>query len=117
MREGPWKLVRPQLALRPRSDEDRRKMDDYVEMDIKYKYHPDEVKTLMSDPDPEVVIPPPAELELYQIDDDPLEQNNLAAAEPERAGRMLAAMEQWFETVEAERKRIQPDGCIVELVG
>ena len=30
---------------------------------------------------------------------------------------MLAAMEQWFETVEAERKRIPPDGSIVELVG
>ena len=58
---------------------------------------------------------PPAALELYNIDDDPLEQNNLATAEAERASRMLRQMESWFEEVEAERRRIQPDGSIVEL--
>ena len=116
MREGPWKLVRPQLAQKPKSDADKRVMERYVELDIKYKYHPDEVTELMSEPDPELIIPPPADLELYHIDDDPLEKNNLAATEPARASRMLGALEEWFEGVEAERRRIQPDGSIMELV-
>ena len=72
-------------------------MERYVEVDIQYKYHPDEVTELMSEPDPELIIPPPAELELYNIDDDPLEQNNMASSEPERASRMLGALETWFE--------------------
>jgi len=115
MREGPWKLVRPQQALKPATDEDKRRMDAYVEMDIKYKYHPEEVTELMNDPDPELIIPPPAEVELYHIEDDPLEKNNLAALEPERAGHMVDAMDAWFEEVEAERARIQPDGTIAEI--
>ena len=115
MREGSWKLVRPQLAQKPKTDEDKRRMERYVEMDIKYKYQPDEVVDLMDDPDPEVEIPPPAELELYNIDDDPLEKNNLASAEPDRASRMLGQLETWFEEIEVERQRIQPDGSILEL--
>ena len=81
----------------------------------RYKYHPDEVTKLMSEPDPELIVPPPAELELYNIDDDPLEQNNMASSESERASRMLGALETWFEEVEAERRRIQPDGSILEI--
>ena len=91
-------------------------MERYVEVDIQYKYHPDEVTDLMSEPDPELIVPPPADLELYNIDDDPLEQNNMASSEPERASRMLGALEGWFEEVEAERRRIQPDGSILEIV-
>ena len=116
MREGPWKLVRPQLAQKPKTDVDKRVMERYVEVDIQYKYHPDEVTELMSEPDPELIVPPPAELELYNIDDDPLEQNNMATDESERASRMLGALEGWFEEVEAERRRIQPDGSILEIV-
>ena len=115
MREGPWKLVRPRLAERPKTDEDRQRLDRYVAMDIKYKYQPDEVTALMNDPDPEFIVPPPVTPELYHLDDDPQEKNNLAASEPERASRMLGALEQWFATVEAERQRIQADGSIVEL--
>ena len=116
MREGPWKLVRPHLAQPPKSDADKRVMERYVELDIKYKYHPDEVTELMSEPDPELITPPPADLELYNIDNDPLEKNNMASSEPERSGRMLGALETWFEGVEAERRRIQPDGSILEIV-
>jgi len=115
MRQDEWKLVRPQLALKPASDEDRRRMDHYVEMDIKYKYHPEAVTALMDDPDPELIIPPPAAAELYNIEDDPVEEHNLAATEPERAGRMLRALEKWFEEVETERQRIRSDGSIVEI--
>ena len=81
----------------------------------KYKYQPDEVIDLMNDPDPEVEIPPPAELELYNIDDDPLEKKNLASDEPDRASRMLGQLETWFEEIEEERQRIQPDGSILEF--
>ena len=30
MRDGPWKLVRPQLAQRPKTDADKRVMERYV---------------------------------------------------------------------------------------
>ena len=33
-------------------------MERYVEVDIQYKYHPDEVTKLMSEPDPELIVPP-----------------------------------------------------------
>ena len=115
MREGPWKLVRPRLAERPKSDADKKLMERYVAMDIKYKYHPDEVTGLMDDPDPQFIAPSPGEPELYNIVDDPLEKNNRVSTEPERTGRMLGALQAWFDEVEAERRRIQSDGTVVEL--
>ena len=116
MREGPWKLVRPHQALKPATDADKERMDAYVEMDIKYKYHPEEVTSLMDDPDPELIIPPPAEVELYNIEEDPLEKDNRAASEKERVGHMVNALDDWFAEVEAERARIRPDGTIEEAV-
>ena len=74
MRDGPWKLVRPQLAQPPKTDTDKRVMERYVEVDIQYKYHPDEVTELMSEPDPDLIVPSPADIELYNIDDDPPEK-------------------------------------------
>ncbi len=112
MREGPWKLVRPQQALKPATDEDKRRMERYVEADIKYKYHPEEITALLDDPDPELIIPPPAAVELYHIEDDPLEKNNIAAVESDRVGRMLGALDDWFAEVETERARIRADGTI-----
>ena len=70
----------------------------------------------MDDPDPELIIPDPAPLELYNIDDDPSEKENLAEHERARTARMLSELENWFEGVEAERRRIQKDGSIVEAV-
>jgi hypothetical protein len=48
-------------------------------------------------------VPPPPPPELYNIAEDPLEQRNLAAQYPVRVHSMLAALETWFEEVEAER--------------
>ena len=70
----------------------------------------------MSEPPPDLITSPPVEAELYNIDDDPLEKINLAISEPERTGRMLGELQAWFEDVEAERQRIQPDGSIWEIV-
>ena len=113
MRDGAWKLVRPQQQLQPASETDSQRMQRYIEMDIEYKYHPENVTELMSDPDPELIIPDPAPLELYNIEEDPLEKTNLAESERARASRMLSELENWFEDVEAERSRIQTDGSIV----
>ena len=51
----------------PKSDADKRVMERYVELDIKYKYDPDEVTELMREPDPELITPPLADLELYNF--------------------------------------------------
>mgnify|MGYP001204669414 FL=1 len=112
MRDGPRKLVRPQQRLLPASEEDQRIMDRYIEVDIQYKYHPEEVTSLMDDPDPELIVPPPASTELYNLADDPLEKVNLAESEAPRTARMISALENWFEEVEGERRRIVADGSI-----
>jgi hypothetical protein len=43
---------------------------------------------------------------LFNIEGDPLEQHNLATAEPARTARMLKELETWFEAVETERRGI-----------
>ena len=113
MRDGPWKLVRPRLPMQPVDDAGRDFERRYVELDIEYKYHPERVR-LMDEPPPEIEVPPPAAPELYNVDRDPLEHDDLAAAEPQRVGRMVTELEGWFEEVEAERRRIQADGSIRE---
>ena len=47
--------------------------------------------------------------ELYNLAEDPLEQNDLAEADPDRVSRMCRDIEQWFEEVEAERATIDDD--------
>lgn len=107
MRNGDWKLVRPQIkGIRYATPEDERLAARYVETDIAYKYYPEQVTDLMRDPEPERIIPDPPPPELYNIKDDPLEKHNLAAAEPARVSRMLAELESWFEAVETERRSL-----------
>ena len=103
MRDGAWKLVRPRIDTSFASPEDEAAAQRYVDTDIEYKYQPENVTELMGDPDPVRVIPAPMPTELYNIDTDPLEMNNVASEHPERVGRMLTDLENWFETVDAER--------------
>ncbi len=100
MRDGPWKLVRP--AIREAmtvSPED-------LAMDRALKYEPGRFNDIRRGPEPERAVPPPPPPQLFNIDEDPLEQNDLAESEPARAAKMLRELESWFEAVEAERKRI-----------
>ena len=103
MRDGEWKLVRPRLDTSFASPEDEAAAQSYIDTDIEYKYHPENVTELMSDPDPVRIIPEPLPTELYNIDTDPLEMSNVAADHPDRVVRMQTDLENWFETVDAER--------------
>jgi len=100
MRDGEWKLVRPVImeAMHLSKAEGA--------LDVATKYDPANRPPVCRDPEPERRIPPPPPAQLYNIDRDPLEQEDLAAAEPERAAKMLRELEEWFEAVEAERRTI-----------
>ena len=106
MREGGWKLVRPALPLEPSNPRDQALADDYVLMDIAYKYEPHRVPTIFDWPEPVRNIDEPPEPMLYNIEDDPLEARDLARSEPQRAKKMLNELESWFDEVEAERQEI-----------
>lgn len=109
MREGRWKLVRPAIAgIRYASPEDERIAARYVEKDIEYKYHPENVPAILDDPEPERIVPDPPPPELYDVEADPREERDLSGREPDRTSRMLGALEEWFDEGESERRRIPP---------
>jgi len=103
MRDGPWKLVRPRIA-------EARCVPDIHWLKVSM-YEPEHFieNGIIREPDPPREIPPPPPAELYNIDEDPLEQHDLADAQPERVRRMLGELETWFEEVEAERGTIRDD--------
>ena len=106
MRDGPWKLVRPQLESRPATAAAEAAMAAYVDRDIEYKYHPERVTGLLPADDPEQIFDPPPAAELYHIEDDPEEAHDLAPGDPDRVSRMLSELETWFETVEVDRRQV-----------
>ncbi len=110
MRDGPWKLVRPQIqGIRFATPQDEQMAARYTELDIAYKYHPEQVPAIVTNLIPQQIIPDPPPPELYNIATDALEQENLAAQEPARVARMMTALESWFEEVETERRTIARD--------
>jgi hypothetical protein len=60
---------------------------------------------IVTEPD-RIPIPAPPQPELYNIANDPCEQNDLAATDPVRVRRMMSSLESWFEDVEADRRSI-----------
>jgi hypothetical protein len=106
MRHGDWKLVRPALDIAFASEADKKLVDDYIEKDIEYKYHPENITEIFDWPEPKRVIPEPPTPELYDLSLDPGETNNIAAANPQIATQMLTQLETWFEEVETERRAI-----------
>ena len=100
MRDGDWKLVRPQIREAMKvSPEDSR-------IDRALKYEPESIAGITHEPEPQRVVPSPPPAELYNLKDDPLEQHDLAAAQPARVSSMLTALEKWFHEVETERRSI-----------
>ena len=109
VRDGDWKLVRPALPLQPATDEGRRLAEEYVLLDIAYKYEPERVTSIRRWPEPERVIDDPPQPRLYNISDDPLEERDLWEDEPMRGAKMLNDLENWFDEVESERRTIPDD--------
>jgi arylsulfatase A-like enzyme len=100
MRDDEWKLVRPSIKEAMAADP-----KDW-EMDRAYVREPHTFTDIYCGPEPPREIPPPPPAQLFNIEQDPLEQHDLATAEPARAAKMLAELEKWFESVEIERQSI-----------
>lgn len=101
MRDGRWKLVRPAISeamwLRPED----------LDMDRRLKYEPDGITDICRDPEPERTIPDAPPALLFDIEDDPCEQRNLADEQPNIVSRMQRSLDEWFDRVEAERRSIR----------
>jgi arylsulfatase A len=101
MRDGDWKLVRPAIG------EAMAVPDIHWLQTCMYEHEYFIEHGIITEPDPPRDVPPPPPAELYNLADDPLEQNDLAAEQPERASKMLRELETWFEEVETERATIE----------
>jgi arylsulfatase A len=96
MRDGDWKLVRPETP-NPYRPEDG-------PMDERLRQDPACLTDIMpTPPRASLVYAPPLPVELYNLRQDPEERDNQAARQPERAARMLRELEAWFAQVEADR--------------
>lgn len=111
MREGRWKLVRPmmkgtrffspELYATPRDAELSKA---FVAADIAHKKDPLSIQELV--PVPQLRLPEPEPLELYDLAGDPGEQHDIAAQHPGRVTAMQAKLEDWFDRVEADRRTL-----------
>ncbi len=111
VRDGDWKLVRPMIEGTRffsndlcESDEDVARTAAFVEADCKHKEDPASIAGIL--PVPRLKLQDPEPPELYNLAEDPSETNDLAAANPDRVHRMLRDLDNWFESVEADRATI-----------
>ena len=100
MRDGDWKLVRPSIAATMQVTEPDRAID----RALNYR-QPGRITKVDDSPLPEFDLGIPPDPLLFDLASDPFEQNDLAAQHPERMQQMSAALERWFESVEADRAR------------
>jgi arylsulfatase A len=102
MRDGHWKLVWPAIpeALRKLQVDNRWYRRMYSEPHFETEIQPPTIERTLSKPRPP---------KLFNLKADPHEDRNLAKAEPERLAKMIRAYDQWFESVERDRRAGQSD--------
>lgn len=93
MRDGDWKLVRPQIAAAMAVSP----LD--TALDHAIKYVPERFSDIIRDPEPPRAAPPPPPALLFNIAEDPGERDDLAQLHPARVAAMEAALERWFVDV------------------
>lgn len=100
MRDGKWKLVRPlipETKVVPR---------EFIEADRAYTYHPEQFSDILHADFPAFRFgenPP----QLFNLEDDPLEKNDISSKHPDIVEKMDRETDKWFEEVEKERKSRQ----------
>lgn len=100
VRDGDWKLLRPIIPEAMKVDP----LDSNT--DRMLKYEPEKVKDISRTPEPERTIPDPPPPLLFNLKDDPYEQNDLAAKYPRTVSKLQSELDAWFEDVERDRRRV-----------
>jgi len=101
MRDGKWKLLRPPVP------ETMKFPQKFGEIDREYTYHPEKFTDILHDPLPEFTITGENPPQLFNIEDDPFETEDLASEHPEIVEKMDIETSVWFDEVEAERMSIK----------
>lgn len=108
MRDGKWKLVRPTIPELMRVTDADRAIDRALNL-----HQPDRISRVDVSPLPRFEIESPPTALLFDVEADPFEQHDLASRHPERVAAMSAAIERWFDSVEADRRGIPDDWSVV----
>jgi arylsulfatase A-like enzyme len=101
VRAGRWKLVYPEIP-------EAMKVFDVEWLQVSM-YNPDYFidNGIISEPDPERQLSPPAKPQLYDLIDDPLETTDVAGDHPQIVHLLSEKIENWFDMVEMDRRRNQ----------
>lgn len=102
VRDGDWKLVRPAI-------QEAMEVPDIHWLWVSM-YGPEYFiqNGILRGAEPQRALPEPPEAELYNLKEDPLEQDNVAGEQPERVRDLLGMLESWFEMVEREFREVYP---------
>ena len=96
MRDGKWKLVRPQIAETMHLPEEETRRDQDI------KFHPERFTDICREPEPPREVPDAPPAQLYDLDADPGEQNDLAEVHPDVVALLKGRMEAWIARREQE---------------
>ncbi|NOZ21302.1 MAG: sulfatase-like hydrolase/transferase [Planctomycetes bacterium] len=102
MRDGPWKLYHPPI---PEACEKRR--SDNVDH-ARHRENPGAFADIVREPF-DRTLSLPRDAMLFNLDDDPYEQQDFAAQQPDRVAAMQKSLDAWFEKVESERTALDED--------
>ena len=101
MRDGKWKLLRPPIP------ETMRFPEEFGKADVEYTYDPEKFTDVIRESFPEFKIEKENPSQLYNIEEDPFERNDLSKKYPEIVEKMEREIDRWFEEVERERRSIK----------
>ncbi len=104
IRDGDWKLVQPGIRHGQITPQDGKWHHQAM-----YEYDTFAESGVIREPLPVINPDERAEPQLFHIAEDPMEQNDLAQAEPDRLHRLRTDLETWFEDVEADRRSIDDE--------